>query len=83
MIEKGFALGIVFESEDVAGNREFFHAPSGGLGEVREPDKCARPDMTDKEMSWYCLHWAFDLKYKDKTASGEYIFERPPKSPGD
>ena len=46
----GPAFGIGLEFDDVAGNREFFHAPPGGSGKLRDPDKCARPDMTDKEM---------------------------------
>ena len=42
-----------------------------GLETVREAFKCARSDMTEKENKWYSSHWAFDLKSKEKTVSGE------------
>ena len=56
------------EMDDAAGNEKFFYGSSEAFGTVRE--------------EWYSSHWAFDLKFKDKTVSGEYILEKPPKKPG-
>ena len=73
----------MLETDDAAGKVGFVHVPSGGLGTVREPFKCARSDMTDKEENWYSSHWAYDLTMCcDKTISGEYVLARPSKKPG-
>ena len=74
------ALVADWKIDGTVGKVDFFSAAFEEWDSMR--DQRAHSDMTEKEIKWYSSLWAFDLKTVDKTVSGEYILERPPKKPG-